>query len=146
SRVLIRGVVLLLLFTQPSWANIFCSCNHPDESEHACCQRAQHGSLAVEPHQEVSVAHSSSQCAGEEVPALDAELGNLLRTVMGCCLSAEEAGVQTVAPLLTEQLPVENATSPVQIGAQTIIAPASVYLHPHHHKRPLYMAFSCWLI
>lgn len=148
SRALMRGIVLLLLFTHQfawaAWAGIICS--HSDKSEHACCRTAQHGSPAVDAHQEVSDAHSSSQCTGKEMPALDAEHTNLPQEVMVCCLPAEEAEAQMAAPSSTERLSVENAATPIRIGAQTINAPTSIYFRPFHHKRPLFLAFSCWLI
>ena len=145
SRALARGFLLLLLFPHQSLAGAICSCNHPGESEHACCRRAKHDNPAVETHLEGSDTHSS-HCASREAPAPCADFDYPSHGVGVCCQSAQDADAQAVAVSATEQLPVEKLLPPVWIDAQTIIAPASVHIHPHRQNLPLYLAFSCWLI
>ncbi len=145
SRMLACGFVLLLLFTHQSWAGVICNCNHPDESEHACCHRAQHDNPAVETYQEGSDTHSS-HCKSREAMAPGAQFDYSPQGVKRCCHSAHEDDAQAVIISSTKQLPVKSALPPVHIGAQTIIAPASIYIHPQRRNRLLYLAFSCWRI
>jgi len=145
-RALMRGVVLLLLFTHQSWASIICGCNHSDESDHACCHTAQHDNPAVEAHRQGSDVHSSSHCAGEEMPAPDTQFDNSPQSAMMCCHSSPQTDAQGVAVTSANPAPVENTPPLIHIGAQTIAAPVSINIHPQRHKRPLYLSFSCWLI
>lgn len=145
SRALAHGFVLLLLFTHLSWAGVICSCNHPDGSEHAFCHRAQRDNMVVETHQEGSDT-LPSHCTRWETLCPAAEFDVSSRHVMACCHSAQGAGAQAVAASSTNQLPVEKLASPFRIGEQTIVTPASVYIHPRRQNLPLYLAFSCWLI
>ena len=146
SRSLMQGIVLLLLFTQQSRAGLICNCSHQDESRHACWRQPQHDNPAVETHQEGSDALSSSHCASEETQAPGATLGSSPQGVNVCCHSAPLVEMQAVEVTSTKQAPVENTLPRFQIGAETTVAPAFVHVHPQRHKRPLYSAFSCWLI
>jgi hypothetical protein len=143
SRALMRGIALLLLLTHSSWAGIICSCSHQDEFEHSCCYTAQHDDKTIEAGQEADT--HSSHCTIEEMPA-PAQLDNQPQSVTVCCYPGQQASAQTIAISSTKELSVENTQLPIQIGAQAVIASESIYIYPHRHSRPLYLAFSCWLI
>src|SRR5262249_363898 len=133
-------------FTTQPWAGIICNCSHPDKSEHACCPTAQHNTAAARTDQEGAEALSSSHCTSEVMSAPEAEFENLPQDAKMCCHALQKADTQMVAVSSTKQLPVETTLPPIQMDAQTTIAPESVCIHPQLYKRPLYMAFSCWLI
>lgn len=145
-RSLMQGVVLLLLFTQQLWAGIICNYSHQNESRHACWRQPQHDNPAVETHQAGSEALSLPHCASGETPAPGATLGSSPQGANVCCHSAPPVEMQAVEVSSTKQAPVENTLPRIQIGAEKTVAPAFVHVHPQRHKRPLYSAFSCWLI
>lgn len=145
SGALARGFVLLLLFAHQYWAGVICICNRPEASGHAYCRLAQRDNTTVETHQEGLDIHSS-HCPSPETLAPGAQFDNSTHDVKVCCQSAQDAGEQAVAVSSAKQLPMENPLSPVRIGAQTTVAPASVYVHPQRRDRQLYLAFSCWRI
>jgi hypothetical protein len=143
SRALVRGFVLLLLFTNQFWAGIICGCNLPDGSGHACCRRAQHDNPPVDRE---GLHTQSSHCASPKAMVFGAQFDYSPQGVKVCCRPVQEDGTQAVIMSSTEQLPANNHLPAVHIDAHTIIAPASVYTHPQRRNRPLYLAFSCWLI
>lgn len=143
SRALARGFALLLLFSHLAWSGAICGCNYPDG--HACRRLAQRDDTAVETHQEGSDIHSS-HCPSPETLAPGSQFNNSTHGVKVCCQSAQGAGEHAVVVSSTKQLTMEIFLSPVRIGAQTTVAPASVYIHPQRRDRPLYLAFSCWRI
>ncbi|MGH9835182.1 MAG: hypothetical protein ACREBD_15960 [Blastocatellia bacterium] len=145
-RVLMRASVLLLLFTHQSWAGVFCDCTHQDESQHVCCHTAQHNHIAAEMHQEGLEAEASSHCESEEATTPDSQFENSQQSATICCYAAPQTDLQGVALTSPNPQTAEESFPLVHINARTIPATAYFNIHPQHHNRPLYLAFSCWLI
>ena len=145
SRTLARGFVLLLLFTPQSWAGVICICNRPDASGHACGRLTRHDNLAIETREEGSDSHSSHR-KGRETVAPGAQFDYTPQGVERRCQSVQEDGAQAAITSSTKQLSINPTMAPVYIGAQTLIAPASIHIYPQRRNRLLYLAFSCWRI
>jgi hypothetical protein len=139
-------IVILLLFTYQSWAGIICGYALHGESQHASCHTAQHNDAAAEIRREGSDAHASSHCASEEATIPDFQFENLPQCATMCCYAAPQTDVQRVTVSSPNPQTVEHTFPLVHINTQTLPEPASFNTHPQHHKRPLYLTLSCWLI
>lgn len=146
SGALMRVTVLLLLFTHQSWAGVICGCTRQDDSQHTCCPTAEHNDTAAEIHQGGLDAPASSHCPSEGATTPDFQFENLPQCATMCCYVAPQTDAQGVTVSSPNPQTVEDTLPLVHINAQTIPEPASFNTHQQHHKRPLYLAFSCWLI
>lgn len=138
--------MFLLLFTHQSWAGVFCDCAPQDKSQHTCCSATQRNDIAAEMRQEGLDAHASSHCASEEVTTPDSQFESLPQSATICCYAAPQSDSQGVALTSPNPQTFEDTLPPAHLNTQTIPGAAYFNIHPRHHKRPLYLAFSCWLI
>jgi hypothetical protein len=121
---LMRGIALLLLFTQQSWAIVICDCADESVSHHAYC----HTSRGHECDSEAPETTSQPQ---------EAEM---------CCHLAPQAEAQTffiTTPIFT---PAEDHFQGVGTLLATAFTPAYTGVLPSSRSRPLYLTHSSLLI
>lgn len=123
---LMRGIALLLLFTNQSWASVICNCADANGSQHTCCH-----SHASRGH------HCGSEGIETKIQPQEAEM---------CCHLSPQAEEQTFSITASSFPPAESYLQ----GAGTLVPRAftseSAGVAPSARYRPLYLTHSSLLI
>lgn len=144
--MLLRGIALLLLFTQQSWAVIICHCVPKNESQHACCLTARHSEHTAGMHYEDADTHTSGSCLDERSPASDDDLSGAPQGTGMCCQLAQQAEIQAISISLSNPLPAENSLSVLNVALLMASAPEYIGILQPPRSRPLYLTHSSLLI
>jgi hypothetical protein len=125
---LLRGIALLLLFTNLSWgwalASVICNCADESGSQHACCYTDRR-----------------LECATE---ALDTN--SLTQETEMCLHLWPQAEAQTISITTPIFIPAENHFQGVGILVAMAFTPEYTGVLPSSRSRPLYLTLSSLLI
>ena len=165
GRKLMPVFVLLLLFTNQTWAGGLCLCEPEGKASHSGCHTTQSPAqpkteaplsgchTAHLPGQttpampEVATPQSTHHCSETESLVADAQLGKLANSTMICCHLQPDAEAQGIPITAHNQQGPILATLPIiHWGTQPNSAPLPDNFHHPHQKRPLYLSYSCLLI
>ena len=150
-RALMRGSLLLLLFTHQSWAGIVCHCalqgSAQNDSQHQCHHAAHLSKSTLGTEQEVLADHHSTSCSGEStaIPNGGIETSPQGATVC-CCHATPSAEVQAVSVLSQSDVPGDSTPPLISFGALRTSTSEYIGLHQPLHSRPLYLTLSSFLI
>jgi hypothetical protein len=163
-RKLMSVLVLLLLFTNQTWAGGLCFCESEGKAPNSDC----HTMLPLDkpkaeaPHSGCHTAHVPGQttatplevatpplthhCSDAESSLADAQPGQLTHSTMICCHLQPDAEAQAVPVTAQNQVLIVAILPFIHFGARPNSAPLSHTFHHPHQKRPLYLSYSCLLI
>lgn len=142
-RALMRGSVLLLLFTHQSWAEFVCRCNPQNEFHYTCSQSVDHSVPEMGMHQESSASHPAHATRKSITPDTCPEA--MPHGAQVCCYSMAQGDDKSIATS-ERYMSGESLTVPISIGFPTTTTSTYSIIHQPHRARPLYLAFSCFLI
>lgn len=163
-RKLMPVLVLLLLFTNQTWAGGLCLCEPEGKASHSGCHTTQSPDqpkaeaplsgchTAHLPGQttpampEVATPQSTHRCSEAEPLVADAQPGRLAHSTMICCHLQPDAEAQTTPVMAQNQWLILAILPSVHFAAHpdSVLLPKNFH-HPHQ-KRPLYLSYSCLLI
>lgn len=164
GRKLMPVFVLLLLFTNQTWAGGLCLCEPEGKASHSGCHTTQSPAqpkteaplsgchTAHLPGQttpampEVATPQSTHHCSEAEPLVADAQPGRLAHSTMICCHLQPDAEAQATPVTAQNQGLIVSTLPSIQFGTQSDSAPLPDNFHHPHQKRPLYLSYSCLLI
>src|SRR5262245_5192275 len=119
-----RGIALLMLFTNQSWARVICNCADESGSHHACHHTGQR-----------------LECAAEAP-----DMNCLPQETEMCCHLSPQAEAQTFSITTPVFVPAENRIQAIGTSVATASVPEYAGVLSSSRSRPLYLTHSSLLI
>jgi hypothetical protein len=138
GRAAITAMVILLLCVPPAWAATLCNCQAEIGSLHACCLASENGRAEIK---------VSAHCQNTQSSSSNFQVQKSSQPAVSCCEASPQRELENAELSLAVTIAAE-ANSPLPIDCRKHLpqAPPSINKLPRQSQRPLYLAFSCWLI
>jgi hypothetical protein len=145
-RRLMPVLVLLLLFTNQTWADSLCFCDSDGDVSRSGCHTTHFPDQKTLAMPEDAAPQSTHHCSDAESSIAAAQPAQLTHSNMICFRLQPDVEAEAI-PVTTQTHGPNVATLPfIYFGAQSNSAPLPDNFHHPHQKLSLYLSYSCLLI